>query len=81
MSKSSTEYLSLTLDKLLSLSNEVRVEVFDNQIVQMPIIGALHHIIAGNIFRILRNYTDENRNWDYIPSWFDVSHELESQSN
>lgn len=44
-----------SLDDLLALG-DARVEVIDGEIKDMSPVGGLHHIIAGNVFRVLDKY-------------------------
>jgi len=46
----SLQYLSL--DDLLAL-DDARIEIMDGAVHDMSPVGVLHHLIAGNIFRIL----------------------------
>jgi len=45
------EKVEVTLDDLMKLDK--RVEIIDGEIVEMPAAGMMHHIVGGNIYRIL----------------------------
>ncbi len=47
---------AVTLDELMALGPDVWVEVINGEIVEMSPSGGLHHVIAGNVFRILDSY-------------------------
>ena len=46
----------ITLEAFMALGSDVRVEVIDGVVVEMTPIGVLHHLIAGNFYRILDEY-------------------------
>jgi Uma2 family endonuclease len=46
----------ITLDDLMKLGSDARVEVINGELVDMSPVGGLHHIIVGNINRILDAY-------------------------
>jgi Uma2 family endonuclease len=45
-----------TLDDLLAMGEDARVEIIEGELVQMTAAGGIHQIIAGNIIRILDAY-------------------------
>lgn len=49
-----------SLDDLLALGDEVRVEIIGGELVKMAAAGGMHQIISGNIIRILDPYVDSN---------------------
>jgi Uma2 family endonuclease len=50
------EAKTITLDDLMKLGSDARVEVINGELVEMSPVGGLHHIIVGNINRILDAY-------------------------
>ncbi len=46
-----------TVEELLALGSEARIEVIEGEIVEMSPVGGLHHFIAGNIYDELRSFT------------------------
>lgn len=53
------EKQEFTLDALLNLGEDARVEIVDWELIHMTPAGGLHQIIAMNILRILDNYVSE----------------------
>src|SRR5215213_7560112 len=51
MADISLERTAVTLDDLMSLSPDARVEVINGVFVEMAPVGGLHHIFGGNIYR------------------------------
>jgi Uma2 family endonuclease len=45
-----------TLDDLLAMGEDARVEIIEGELVAMTAAGGVHQIIAGNIIRILDAY-------------------------
>jgi len=48
----------LTLDDYLKMPHK-RIEILDGKVNIMQGAGFLHHIIAGNIAKLIGNYTDK----------------------
>lgn len=46
-----------TVEELMALGSDERVEVIEGEIVEMSPVGGLHHFIAGNIYDELRAFT------------------------
>lgn len=46
----------MTLDELLQLGDEMRIEIIDGQVIEMPGGGGLHHVVVSNAVRILDPY-------------------------
>jgi Uma2 family endonuclease len=47
---------TITLDALMSLGEDARVEVKNGEIVEMAPVGGLHHLVCGNIVYHLESY-------------------------
>jgi Uma2 family endonuclease len=60
MSDAIIEANYVTEDDLLALDSDALVEVVDGAIVEMTPVGALHHFITGNVYRILDAYVQVN---------------------
>lgn len=56
-----TTTTAVTLDDLMRLGSDARVEVVDGEIVNLPPTGFYHQLIAGNIFRILDAHVTPNQ--------------------
>lgn len=56
MADRSLEQTAVTLEDLLNLGEDSRVEVINGAIVEMAPVGGLHHVVAGNIFRALDKF-------------------------
>lgn len=52
----------ITEADLIAMGSDARVEVIEGELVQMTPVGILHHIIAGNIYRILDSYVQKHKN-------------------
>lgn len=50
----------MTLDELLDLGEDARVEIINWELINMAPAGGLHQIIAMNILRILDSYIQEH---------------------
>jgi len=50
------EKQTISLDDLLVMDEDARVEIIDWELVQMAAAGGVHQIIAANILRILDSY-------------------------
>ncbi len=50
----------ISLDDLLELGSDARVEVVNGEVVEMAAAGILHQIVVGNFFRILKLYVTEH---------------------
>jgi Uma2 family endonuclease len=46
----------LSLDDLLAMGSDARVEIIDGELIPMAAAGGTHHILGGNYFRILDAY-------------------------
>ena len=53
------EKTNITLDDLLNIGADVRVEIINGEIVEMAAAGILHQIVVGNLYRSLAGYTNE----------------------
>lgn len=51
----------LTLDDLLALGDDVRVEIIDGEIVEMVAAGVVHSILGANIIGILQPFVKQHR--------------------
>lgn len=47
------EQVGMTLEDLLALGEDARVEIIDGELVKKPMTGGEHHIVGGNIYRIV----------------------------
>ena len=47
------EKQNISLDDLLAMSEDIRIEIINGEIIEMAAAGILHNIIIGNIFRVL----------------------------
>lgn len=54
------EQTAITLDDLMALGEDARVEVINGVVVEMAPVGGLHHIAAGNIHYPIKTYVDEH---------------------
>jgi len=43
----------MTLDELLALGEDARIEIINGEVVEKPMAGATHNVIVGNTFRVL----------------------------
>lgn len=50
----------ISLDDLLEMGEDARVEIINGEIVPMAAAGVLHQIIIGNIYRPLDSYTQQH---------------------
>ncbi|MCA9905713.1 MAG: Uma2 family endonuclease [Anaerolineae bacterium] len=50
----------LTLDDLLAMADDTRVEIIDGEIVPMTAAGVTHGLIGGNIYHPLRLYLEQH---------------------
>ena len=55
------ESKAVTLDDLMALGSDARVEVINGEVVEMAPVGGLHHIVGGNINYLLKTYVDEHK--------------------
>ncbi len=53
-----------TVEALMALGSDARIEVIEGEIVEMSPVGGLHHFIGGNIYRALDRYAQET-NYGY----------------
>lgn len=53
------ERTAVTLDDLMKLASDARVEVINGVIVEMAPVGGLHHIYGGNLLYPIKTYVDE----------------------
>lgn len=49
-----------TVDDLMALGEDARVEIIDGELVEMSPVGGTHHFIAGNVFRALDAHVTQN---------------------
>ncbi len=54
------ERTAVTLDDLMALGEDARVEVINGEVVEMAPVGGLHHLVNGNILRVLDAYVNEH---------------------
>ena len=54
------EQAPLTLEALLALGPDARVEVIEGELAEMSPVGILHHLIAGNIYDPLKLFVTAN---------------------
>jgi Uma2 family endonuclease len=59
MADISLERTAVTLDDLMQLGEDARVEVINGVIVEMAPVGGLHHIFGGNLHYPIKTYVDE----------------------
>jgi Uma2 family endonuclease len=50
---------AVTLDDLMKLGSDARVEVINGEMVEMAPVGGLHHIFGGNVYRPLDTFVNE----------------------
>jgi len=50
----------MSLDELLALGEDARVEIVDWELIEMTAAGGVHQLISGNIFRILDAYVQQH---------------------
>lgn len=50
------EKQTISLDDLLALDADARIEIIDGEMVEMAAAGVLHHIVIGNIYYPLETY-------------------------
>lgn len=50
----------VTLDDLMRLPADARVEIVDGEIVEMAAVGLLHHFVGGNVHRLLDGHVFAN---------------------
>lgn len=55
-----TEQAPLTLEALLAMGPDARVEVIEGELAEMSPVGMLHHLIAGNIYDLLKVFITAN---------------------
>ena len=51
---------SISLNNLLDMNEDVRLEIINGELVEMTAAGVLHQIIVGNIVRILDAYVNQH---------------------
>lgn len=51
----------LTVDDLMALGEDAMIEVIDGEIVEMNPVGMLHHLVAGNIYRIIDGHVVKHK--------------------
>jgi Uma2 family endonuclease len=51
----------MTEDELMALGSDARVEIIEGELIEMSPVGMLHHIIAGNIYDILKPFVVANK--------------------
>ena len=54
------EQTAITLEDLLNLGEDARVEVINGVIVEMAPVGGLHHVVTGNIYDPLKTIVNDN---------------------
>lgn len=57
----------MSLDDLLALGEDARIEIVDWELIEMPAAGMSHQIIAMNILRILDKYVSEKQIGQILP--------------
>ena len=60
--------VAVTLDELMALGADARVEVINGEIVEMCPSGGLHHVVVANINRILDAYVIANKIGSVFPA-------------
>ncbi len=56
---------TITLDELLQLGSDARIEIINGEIVEMSPVGIEHAIIADNVYRVLFQFVTKN-NLGYV---------------
>ena len=59
MADISIERTAVTLEDLMKLGSDARVEVINGVVVEMAPVGGLHHIFGGNLYRPLDAFVNE----------------------
>ncbi len=67
MADAPLEKTAITLDDLMSLGSDARVEVIDGEIVEMSPSGTLHHVVVSNITHALEVYVRERDTGSVFP--------------
>lgn len=60
MANISLEQTDVTLEDIMKLGEDARIEVINGVVVEMAPVGGLHHIVAGNIYRTVDAYVLEH---------------------
>ena len=51
----------VTLDELMALGSDARVEVVNGEIVEMPPVSLMHSFVVNNVYDILRGFVAEHK--------------------
>lgn len=54
------EQAAVTLEDIMKLGEDARVEVINGVLVEMAPVGGLHHVVTGNIYRPVDAYVLES---------------------
>ena len=60
MADAALEQIAVTLEDLMHLGSDARVEVINGVVVEMAPVGGLHHIVNANIYNSLKSFVDEH---------------------
>lgn len=53
---------AITTEDILALSEDLRIEIINGEIIEMTPAGFMHVIVAGNVYDLLRAYTKQHKN-------------------
>ena len=56
-----TQIKLITEEALMAMGSDTRIEIIDGEVIEVSPVGILHHIITGNIFRILDYFVVTNK--------------------
>jgi Uma2 family endonuclease len=56
-----TQIKLITEEALMAMGSDSRIEIIDGEVIEVSPVGILHHIITGNIFRILDYFVVSNK--------------------
>ncbi len=65
------ESKAITLDDLMALGSDARVEVINGEVVEMAPVGGLHHIVGGNIL-LFDAYVERTQPRHRLHGWTDL---------
>jgi Uma2 family endonuclease len=57
---STVEEKLFTESELMALGPDARVEIVQGEMIEMPPVGMLHHLVAGNIYRALYSFVEHH---------------------